>query len=74
MENRILNIRKLKTDHTKDREQILRTAATVRLRHTKSSVLLKRLNYYAWQNLLYQSCRDLGRFFGTKFLLDLLFR
>ncbi|CAA7386633.1 Tn3 family transposase [Chryseobacterium fistulae] len=74
LENHVLNIRKLKTDHIEDHwDQILRIAASIRLRHTKPSVLLKRLTSYARQNSLYQALRDLGRLVRTKFLLDYMY-
>ncbi len=50
-------------------DDILRFAATIKLRYTSSSQLFKRLNSYSKQHTLYQALKEFGRLRKTLFIL-----
>lgn len=50
-------------------DDILRFAATIKLRYASSSQLFKRLNSYSKQHLLYKALKEFGRLRKTLFIL-----
>ena len=69
----------LNTDLIKQNwDDILRFAATIKLRYASSSQLFKRLNSYSKQHTLYQALKEFGRLRKTLFILrymqDIAFR
>jgi len=61
-----------------NQEDILRFAATIKLRYASASQLFKRLNSYSKQHILYKSLKEFGRLRKTLFILrymqDVTFR
>jgi TnpA family transposase len=74
LENYELNVKEINTKNIEQQwENLLKIAATIKLKHTPASTLFKRLNSYARQNSIYLALRDLGRLVRSKFLLEYMY-
>lgn len=50
-------------------DRLLRLVASIKLKHTMASLVMRRLNSYALQNPLYQAMKELGKVLRTIFIL-----
>lgn len=58
---------------TQNYDDILRFAATIKLRYTPASQLFKRLNSYSKQHILYKALKEFGRLRKTLFILRYMY-